>query len=160
VLRKSADESHGRDAEVLEATAWQSTDPETDPPPLTLGAPLRAVHALELEIDEGDNAPLPIISAELLLPSYALRFVNPGSALTLLYCTRALSAPRYALALLAPRLFGQSSHEVTLAAAEPADTAGTTSRERKIFWIVIAAAAVVLLLTLTRLLRGVRAAAS
>ena len=62
--------------------------------------------------------------------------------------------------VVAPRLFGQSSHEVTLAAAEPADTAGTTSRERKIFWIVIAAAAVVLLLTLTRLLRGVSAAAS
>ena len=98
--------------------------------------------------------------AELLLPSYALRFVNPGSALTLLYGNPMVSAPRYDLALLAPRLFGQSSHEVTLAAAEPADTAGTTSRERKIFWIVIAAAAVVLLLTLTRLLRGVSAAAS
>ena len=160
ILRKSADESHGRDAQLLEVTTWQSSDPDSDPPPLTFGAPQRSAHALELEIDEGDNAPLPIASAELLLPSYALRFVNPGSALTLLYGNPMVSAPRYDLALLAPRLFGQSSHEVTLAAAEPADTAGTTSRERKIFWIVIAAAAVVLLLTLTRLLRGVSAAAS
>ena len=160
ILRKSPDESHGRDAERLDVTTWQSSDPDSDPPPLTFSAPQRAAHGLELEIDEGDNAPLPIVSAELLLPSYALRFVNPGSALTLLYGNPAVSAPRYDLALLAPRLFGQSSHEVTLAAAEPADAAGTTSRERKIFWIVIAAAAVVLLLTLTRLLRGVSAAAS
>ena len=64
-----------------------------------------------------------------------------------------MQAPRYDLALLAPRLFGQSSHEVTLAAAEPADGGGTSSRERKIFWLILAAATVVLLLTLTRLLR-------
>ena len=110
-------------------------------------------------IDEGDNAPLPIASAELLLPSYALRFVNPGSPLTLLYGNPAAPPPRYDLALLAPRLFGESSHEVTLAAGTPSDDDGTTSRERKVFWVVIAAAAVVLLLTLTRLLSGVSAAA-
>ena len=137
-----------------------SGDPESDPPPLTLQAPPRNARALELEIDEGDNAPLPIVSAELLLPSYALRFVSPGSPLTLLYGNPSMGPPRYDLALLAPRLFGQSSHEVTLAATEPSDGAGTTSRERTIFWIVIAAAAVVLLLTLTRLLRGVSAPAS
>jgi len=160
VLRRPADESHGRDAEVIESATWQSSDPDSDPPPLTFAAPARRAHALELEIDEGDNAPLPIVSAELLLPSYALRFVNPGSPLTLLYGNGSIAPPRYDLALLAPRLFGQSSHEVTLAAAEPADGAGTTSRERKIFWIVIAAAAVILLFTLTRLLRGVTAPAS
>jgi hypothetical protein len=157
LLRRPADESHGRDAELLESESWKSSDPESDPPPLTLAAPARNAHAVELEIDEGDNAPLPIVSAELLLPSYALRFVNPGSTLTLLYGNPSMTPPRYDLALLAPRLFGESSHEVTLAAAEPADTAGGRSRERKIFWIVIAAAAVVLLFTLTRLLRGVSA---
>src|SRR5262249_39410497 len=104
--------------------------------------------------------PLPIITAEVLLPSYALRFINPGSPLTLLYGNPSMQAPRYDLALLAPRLFGQSSHEVTLAAAEPADTAGTTSRERKIFWIVIAAAAVVLLRPLVGFWRTVGAPAS
>ncbi len=160
VLRKPADDSHGRDAEVLESTAWRSSDPESDPPPLTFTASLRGARALELEIDEGDNAPLPIVSAELLVPSYALRFVSPGSPLTLLYGNPSAAPPRYDLALLAPRLFGESSHEVTLAATTPADTSGTTSRERKIFWIVIAAAAAVLLLTLTRLLTGVSAAAS
>jgi hypothetical protein len=160
VLRKSPDESRGREAEVIEATTWQNSDPDSDPPPLTFDAPLRGARALELVVDEGDNAPLSITSAELLLPSYALRFVNPGSALTLLYGNPSASAPRYDLALLAPRLFGESSHEVTLAAAEPADTTSTSSRERKIFWAVIAAAAVVLLLTLTRLLRGVSAPAS
>jgi hypothetical protein len=159
-LRRPADESRGRDAEVLEIATWQSSDPESDPPPLTFAVPARNAHALELEIDEGDNAPLPIVSAELLLPSYALRFVNPGSPLTLLYGNPSMAPPRYDLALLAPRLFGQSSHEVTLAAAEPSDNAGATSPERKIFWIVIAAAAVVLLLTLTRLLRGVSATGS
>lgn len=160
VLRKPPDESHGREAEVIETTTWQSSDPDSDPPPLTFDLPSRGARSLELEVDEGDNTPLPIVSAELLLPSYALRFVNPGSALTLLYGNPSALAPRYDIALLAPRLFGESSHEVTLAAAEPADTARTTSPERKIFWAVIAAAAVVLLLTLTRLLRGVSAPAS
>jgi hypothetical protein len=159
VLRKPADESHGREAAALEVTNWRSTVPESDPPPLTLNAPERGARALELVIDEGDNAPLPIASAELLVPSYALRFVNPGSPLTLLYGNPTAPPPRYDLALLAPRLFGESSHEVTLAAGTPSDADGTTSRERKIFWIVIAAAAVVLLLTLTRLLSGVSAAA-
>ena len=159
VLRKPADESHGREASALEVTNWRSTEPEADPPPLTLNAPEREARAVELVIDEGDNAPLPIASAELLLPSYALRFVNPGSPLTLLYGNPTAPPPRYDLALLAPRLFGESSHEVTLAAGTPSDADGTTSRERKIFWIVIAAAAVVLLLTLTRLLSGVSAAA-
>jgi hypothetical protein len=159
VLRKPADESHGREAAALEVSNWRSSEPESDPPPLTLNAPDSGARALELVIDEGDNAPLPIVSAELLLPSYALRFVNPGSPLTLLYGNPGAAAPRYDLALLAPRLFGESSHEVTLAAGEPSDANGTTSRERKIFWIVIAAAALVLLLTLTRLLSGVSAAA-
>ncbi|MEK6375713.1 MAG: DUF3999 family protein [Acidobacteriota bacterium] len=159
ILRKPADESHGREAAALEVTNWRSSEPESDPPPLTLDAPTRDARALELVIDEGDNAPLRIVSAELLLPSYALRFVNPGSPLTLLYGNPSAPPPRYDLALLAPRLFGESSHEVTLAAGAPSDASGTTSRERKIFWIVIAAAAVVLLLTLTRLLSGVSAAA-
>jgi hypothetical protein len=159
VLRKPADESHGREAAALEVTNWRSSEPESDPPPLTLNAPGRGARALELVIDEGDNAPLLIVSAELLVPSYALRFVNPGSPLTLLYGNPRATPPRYDLALLAPRLFGESSHEVTLAAGTPSDESGTTSRERKIFWIVIAAAAAVLLLTLTRLLSGVSAAA-
>jgi hypothetical protein len=160
ILRKPADESRGRDAETLDTTPWQSSDPDSDPPPLTFDVPLRGTHNVELQIDEGDNAPLPITSAELLLPSYALRFVSPGAPLTLLYGNPAAAPPRYDLALLAPRLFGQSSREVMLAAATPADSAGVTSRERMIFWIVIAAAAVVLLATLTRLLRGVSAPTS
>jgi len=156
-LRKPADESHGREADVVAATDWRSSEPESDPPPIVFDAPARGARTLELEIDEGDNAPLPIVSAELLLPSYALRFVSPGTPLTLLYGNPAAAPPRYDLALLAPRLFGESSHEVTLASMPPEESGEGTSRERKIFWIVIAAAAVVLLLTLTRLLTGVSA---
>jgi hypothetical protein len=157
-LLKPADEAHGREAQTLVQTTWQNADTERDPPPLALFLPpQRETRTLELVIDEGDNAPLPIVSAELLLRSFALRFVNPGASLTLLYGNPAAAPPRYDLALLAPRLFGESSHEVTLAAAAPVDTAGTTNPERRIFWVVIAGAAVVLLLTLTRLLRGVSA---
>lgn len=158
-VRRPADESHGREADVIVSTDWRSGDPESDPPPLTFVAPQRATRTLELEIDEGDNAPLPLVSAELLIPSYALRFISPGSPLTLLYGNPSAAPPRYDLALLAPRLFGQSSRDVTLASMPPADGPSATSRERKIFWIVIAAAAVVLLLTLTRLLTGISAAA-
>jgi Protein of unknown function (DUF3999) len=156
-LRKPPDESHGREAVIVESSEWRSSEPEADPPPLTFTAPERGARSLELEIDEGDNAPLPLVSAELLLPSYALRFVSPGTPLTLLYGNPGAAPPRYDLALLAPRLFGESSREVTLASVPPAEGSDGASRERKIFWVVIGAAAVVLLLTLTRLLSGVSA---
>lgn len=151
-LQRPADQSHGRDAEVLEQTAWRSADPESNPPPLTFTAPLAGT-AVELRIDEHDNAPLPITSAQLLLPSYALRFFSSGKPLTLLYDAPSASAPRYDLALLAPRLLSESSREVVLPPVRGSSKASART-ERAIFWSVIATATVILLATLGGLLKS------
>lgn len=150
VLQRPADESHGREAEVLERAEWRSADLDSNPPELTFTAPLSG-NAIELRVDEGDNAPLPITSAQLLLPSYALRFFSNGRPLTLLYDDPAASPPRYDLALLAPRLLGESAREVTMMPLTVPGKA-TARKERVIFWGVIAAATVILLVTLARLL--------
>lgn len=151
-LWRGADESHGRERELVESATWRSSDPESTPPPLTLSSPLTGIHDVELDLDEGDNAPLPIATAQVQLPSYALRFISPGGPLTLLYGNPASDAPRYDLAILAPRLFGQPSRDVSLTRAAPMVATPEAGTERKIFWIVIALAVVALLITLSRLL--------
>lgn len=153
-LWRSPERERGRDREQIAVEAWRSADPETLPPPLTFTAALRGSNAVDLELDEGDNAPLPIVSAELLLPSYALRFISPGGPLTLVYGNSGSTAPRYDLAILGPRLFGEPAREISLARAAPMIATGSAATERRVFWFVIAAAVVALLLTLGRLLSG------
>lgn len=152
-LRSAAESHRGRAPASITTTIWRAADPELLPPAMTFDPPLSGNAELEVVVHEGDNAPLPLASAELLLPSVALRFHHPGTTIFLLYGNREVFAPRYDLALLAPRLFAQPARELTLAppgaqTEEPAD-----SGARKFFWIAIAIAAVVLLLLLGRLLR-------
>lgn len=153
VLRRFADNHRNRGAASINGATWRSADPELLPPPLTFDVPLRGAGGVEVVVDEGDNAPLPIESAQLLLPSSALRFHHPGTPVFLLYGNRRASAPRYDLALLAPRLFGEPAREVPMpagaASTHPADENGPA---RKLFWVGIAIAAVVLIVMLVRLL--------
>jgi hypothetical protein len=153
-LQKPADESHGREAELLETATWRSADPDNDPPPLKFTAPLRGSRTIELLIDEGDNAPLQIASARLQLPSSALRFISNGASLTLVYGNSSVAAPRYDLALLAPRLFGQPSREIPLQSKVADESAASPKIERSVFWAAIVAAVLILLFTLVRLLPG------
>ncbi|HYC59812.1 MAG TPA: DUF2339 domain-containing protein [Thermoanaerobaculia bacterium] len=139
---------------------WRAADPELLPPALTFEPPLSGNEALEVVVHEGDNATLPITRAELLLPSVALRFHHPGTPISLLYGNRELAAPRYDLALLAPRLFAQSARELTLS---PQSSKNATSREsdaRNFFWIAIGIVAVVLLVLLAKLLKPAAVSAS
>lgn len=145
---------HERRGPVTVATAvWRATDPELPPPALALEAPMGR-HVLELVVDEGDNAPLPIVAAKLLLPSTALRFHHPGTPLFLLYGNVQAATPRYDLSLLAPRLFGEPARELHLTPlARPQPQGKEEDRpERKYFWFAIVGAAVVLLVLLARLL--------
>ena len=111
---------------------------------------MRDARAIDVVIDEGDNAPLPITSAELLLPSRALRFYHPGTPLVLLYGNRRARTPRYDLALLAPRLFGEPARELTLSTAIT-ERGDDDAAGRRWFWIGIIVAAVVLIALLLRL---------
>ncbi len=148
-----------RRSPTLAATTWSSADPEHDPPALTFDAPLSGVHKLELRVDEGDNAPLPITSARLLVPSVALRFYDPGPALTLLYGNPAASAPRYDLELLATRVFAEPARDLTLPPAPAAKVQGPSSA-LKVFWVAIAAVVLLLFAILARLITGHAVASS
>jgi hypothetical protein len=153
VLRSVADDHRNRRVSTLASATWRSADPDLLPPALTFDASLQNVRAVEVVIDEGDNAPLPLASAQLLVPWHALRFQHPGTPLFLLYGNPRASAPRYDLALLAPRLFGESARELTLPAnAPPPATEETDGRDRKMFWLGIIIAATVLMAILVRLL--------
>jgi hypothetical protein len=107
-----------------------------------------------LLVDDGDNAPLAITSAKLLVPAWRLRFFHPGGALQLLYGARDVGAPRYDLALLAPRLRAAPAKELALStgAADAGPIAEPGQENRLVFWIVLAVAVAALLGLLGRLL--------
>jgi hypothetical protein len=148
------------DLRGVTTTIWRAADAELLPPALTFEPPLSGNDALEVVVHEGDNAALPIASAELLLPSVALRFHHPGTPLSLLYGNRELTAPRYDLALLAPRLFAQTARELALAPLGSKDGQSADAGARRFFWIAIGLVVVVLLVLLVRLLKPVTLSAS
>lgn len=143
----------GRGNDVLTSSTWRHSDPEVPAPSLRIELPPRTPRVVELTIDEGDNAPLPVESVHLVVASKALRFSHPGTPLFLLYSgRRGVLAPRYDLSLLAPQLFAEPARELTLGAPPPVREAADDDREgRKLFWIGIVIAAVVLVAMLLRL---------
>ncbi|HEX8411130.1 MAG TPA: hypothetical protein VF883_19865 [Thermoanaerobaculia bacterium] len=152
-VRRAGRNHRRRAGEVLASAQWRSAEPDLPAPVLRLELPQRGPRMIEVVIDEGDNAPLPLESAQLLLPPLALRFDHPGTPLFLLYGNGRAAAPRYDLALLAPRLFAEPARELKLAA--PPDggrESGEDNQGRKLFWIGIVIASVVLIATLLRLL--------
>jgi hypothetical protein len=140
--------------ENVVVSPWAHADQDVPPPSLTL--PIRPIDAKELLVivDEGDNSPLPLVSARLLLPAYRLRlFREQGAALRLVYGRDDLSAPRYDLALLAPQLIGVAATDV-LPGAEQApapDAATNVLMSPRLFWGVLVVAVLVLVALLVRL---------
>jgi hypothetical protein len=153
-LRIPADERRGTEAVEVARASWSTAEAEVPPPALVLDLPAGRLAGLEIVIDEGDNAPLPLRAPELLLPSRALRFASPGGSLTLLYGNAAARAPRYDIELLAARLRAEPARELSFRSAAPPVTDSPPSRDRKIFWIAIAVVVVALLVILVKVLRG------
>lgn len=116
---------------------------------IPLGGPLEG--DLRISVDEGDNQPLRLTGARLLLPAWRLRFFHPGTPLRLGYGAE-LAAPRYDLALLADRLRSVPAQELGLG-DPPAASPGSADRQSLLFWGVLVAAAAALLLLLGRLLK-------
>lgn len=142
-----------QDPVVVGNATWRHIDPDRGPPALTFHLPRRIDGPLELRIEEGDNPPLPIENATLLFPSFALRFQHPGKPLTLVYDNPLAASPRYDLALLAPRIFGEPAQQVTFASAASPGATGDGGIAQHFFWMAIAAVALALMLLLARLLR-------
>jgi hypothetical protein len=144
--------------ERLATAMWSHNDPENAALPLRLDVrPSLGTTSLMVVVDEGDNHPLNLNAARLELPLYRLRFFYPTDAkLRLLYGQDALSAPRYDLELLAPRLAEVSSRDITLdpESATPASIERNALQTR-LFWGAVILAAAVVLMLLVRLLRNV-----
>ena len=150
-LRDASDE--GRDPHVIGSATWRHTDPGHLAPALTFDVPTRVTRELELRVVDGDNAPLPITASRLVLPSVALRFIHPGTPLTLLYGHDDIAPPKYDLALLAPRLFREPAQELKFASGVTGPAEDEGGGERRFFWVAIGAIALVLMLLLARLLK-------
>src|SRR5205085_12640952 len=76
-----ADERHRETRiEQVSSTAWTHADQERDASPL--GMPVAGIDRPEIYVvvDEGDNTPLPIVSARLLLPAYRARLFREAGA--------------------------------------------------------------------------------
>jgi hypothetical protein len=142
----------------LGSATWRHVDAERPAPSLTIELPPLESTTVLVDVDDGDNSPLPVTSARLLLPASRLRFVREdGAHLELAYGAPGLAAPRYDLRLLAPRILGASAFEVT-PSDERAGAASTADARRdvvgqRVFWGVLAGAVVVLLVVLARLVR-------
>ena len=106
-------------------------------------------------VEEGDNSPLPLDSARLLLPAYRLRlFRERDAALRLAYGRDDLAPPQYDLALLAPQLIGVAATEVSPVAEQaPAPWRATVLMSPQLFWGVLIVAVLVLLTLVVRLVR-------
>jgi hypothetical protein len=87
------------------------------------------------------------------LPAYRLRFFRDGrTPLTLLYGRSDLGAPRYDLAVLAPRLLGASATDV-LPGPEHDVARVTGVTPTIVFWCALSLAVLALLVLIARLLR-------
>ena len=120
---------HRRDPwfDVRAAETWRHADEQTPARPLTLRIGTAPETEILLVVDEGDNAPLPITTARLLLPSYRLRFYDSGDAtLRLAYGRDDLQPPQYDLALLAPQGHGRQAQGESV--RRPAGAAPSTAR--------------------------------
>jgi hypothetical protein len=139
---------------TLAEETWNHADPENAAPALTLTIPsLQTSEALVI-VEEGDNSPLPIASARLLLPAYRMRFFRGGqNELKLYYGHSDLQAPRYDLEILAPRLVGAAAEEISMDPENAKVPLKTQLLPLKFFWGILIVAVLVLLALVARLIR-------
>ena len=142
--------------EVLARANWAHIDKDTAAGELTL--PLTWVDSKELllVVDEGDNTPLPVTAARLLLPAYRVRFFRERNAsLRLVYGNVNMTPPRYDLALLAPEVLGVAATEIAAGDAKspPAAASLPALVSPRLFWAALVLAVAVLLGLIVRLLK-------
>jgi hypothetical protein len=140
---------------TLDEQIWRNVDAGRGAPPLSLHVPAHVGLDLMLIVDEGDNSALQIGNPRLYLPTYRLRFIRRDEdALWLMYGREGLAAPRYDLALLAPRVLGARVPEVGLSeVTEALPTATGAGIGIFVFWGALILVLAVLLGLVARLLR-------
>ena len=150
--QRPADRRHRNDwFESFVRTSWQHANPRSTPPPLEVPFPRSRGRELLLIVEEGDNQPLPISGARLLLPGWQLRFFRPAGPLRLVYGRADLAEPRYDVAMLTPSAMSGTARE-TAAVPEAVAITPTEMVSPRMFWIGLSAAVVLLLALIARLL--------
>jgi hypothetical protein len=134
---------------------WRHAQTDERAPDLVVTLPPLASAEAVLVVDEGDNSALPISKPRLLLPAHRLRFFRAGGQpLALLYGRPGLESPRYDLALLAPRVLGETAHEIhaepETVVARPVE-AERAVNETNVFWGALLVAVAALLAVIVRL---------
>jgi hypothetical protein len=159
-VERSADRQHRDPWEQQVALAgWVHANRETAAPALTLPLLSLDVEELVIAVAEGDNSPLPLTSAQLLLPSYRLRlFRAADTPLRVVYGQDRLGRPAYDLALLAPQVLGIAAREVSVSEEQPGEAAQMSPAVAALvsplmFWGVLIVAVMALLGLLARLLK-------
>lgn len=154
IERNPLDERQEPWTESIAEAIWSHADPETAAQALTLKIPsLKTTEALVV-VEEGDNSPLPITSAKLLLPAHRLRFFRGSeTGLKLYYGRSDLDAPRYDLAILTPRLLGAAAEEIQLGPEVEVAPIKTQPLSLKLFWGILIGAVAVILILISRLVK-------
>ena len=141
------------------SATWTHADQNVAAPPLSFALPNSAANEdVYLLIDEGDNQPLPIDKATLLVPQHAIRlFRKADQSLRMLYGRDDLDAPRYDLQLLSGQVLGRVAEDVT-AGEERALATGARGGSfdlvpPAVFWSALALTVVVLLGFVVRLMK-------
>jgi hypothetical protein len=152
-IERQPDREHrDRWVEVIATAQWRHAAADMPAPAAALSLPTHEAAELLVVVDEGDNRPLPISRAQLLLPSWRLRFFHPGEPLWLVYGHDRLAPPRYDLALLAPRLLGADARDVDAGADTAAPAAAVPPFVTpRVFWIGLAIAVLALLAIIAKL---------
>jgi Protein of unknown function (DUF3999) len=121
--------------EVLSSTVWQHADQESSARPLDASLGRASANEALVVVEEGDNRPLTLTVARVLLPSWRVRFFQPSVPLRLVYGHDETRMPQYDLALLAPAVMGADVAEIEAgpeAAGAPKPPPLLTPR---MFWI-------------------------
>jgi hypothetical protein len=141
--------------EALATSDWSHADQESPAPALTMTIQPVEGREVLVTVEEGDNSPLPLAPARLLLPSYRLRlFRERDASLRLAYGRDDLSPPQYDLALIAPQLTGVAATEVMAGTEQTAaPESPTVLMSPPMFWGVLSVAVLVLLTLVVRLVR-------
>jgi hypothetical protein len=144
---------------TVATTTWRHPDPDAAVPALTLSLPTLETAELLLTILDGDNSPLPLVSPELLLPSWHARFFRPGRGeVRVVYGRGTLAPPRYDLALLASTVLASPAVETSLGAEQQTTRSEPVVLRPGIFWALMLGAAFVLGVLIIRLVRRAGAA--
>lgn len=143
----------GRPTWTVPETVWRDDDPQRPAAPLRLDLPARPGELVDLLVDEGDNAPLPLGRARLHLDTWRLLFFHPGGkGVRLLYGHDSLGPPRYDLALLASRIDPTQAREAVLGPASRRPGPGEQA-PCGLFWGALLVAVAVLLGVMARLIQ-------